>query len=146
MMALAGADVIYGMGMIEAGLVFDYAQLVMDNEFAAMIRKTVEGVRVSRETLAVDVIAELAPMKDFLSHDHTYRHMREQSQPRLMDRRLREEWEADGSRDIYERAWEEANRLLETHHPDPLPENVVSEMRDIVEETDRAAGVSAGVV
>jgi trimethylamine--corrinoid protein Co-methyltransferase len=139
---MAGANVIYGMGMIEAGLVLDYAGLVMDNEFASMIRKTVEGVHVSRETLALDVIAELAPLKDFLSHEHTYRHMRSQSSPRLLDRRLREQWEEDGSRDLYERAWDEAHRLLETHRPEPLPPGVIADLRSIVDDADRAAGVA----
>ncbi len=36
-MALAGASIIYGAGMIESGVTFDCAQLVMDNEFAKMI-------------------------------------------------------------------------------------------------------------
>jgi trimethylamine--corrinoid protein Co-methyltransferase len=140
-MAMAGANVIYGMGMIEAGLVFDYAQLVLDNEFASMIRKVVEGVHVSKEALALDVIAELAPAKDFLSHEHTYRHMRSQSRPRLLDRRLREQWEEDGSRDVYESAWKEAHRLLETHWPEPLPHGVVAELRAIVDDADHTAGV-----
>ena len=36
--ALAGANLIYGLGMIESGMTFDYGQLVMDNEFAEMIK------------------------------------------------------------------------------------------------------------
>lgn len=138
MAALAGTNVIYGLGMIDAGTTFDYGQLVLDDEFARMIKQAVAGVTVSRDTLAVDVIAELAPFKDFLSHAHTLAHVRAQSQPRLMDRRVREEWEADGSRDAYERAWAVARELLATHHPDPLPENVCTEMRGIVDELDEA--------
>ena len=34
MAALAGANLIYGPGMLESGITFDFAQLVMDNEFA----------------------------------------------------------------------------------------------------------------
>jgi trimethylamine---corrinoid protein Co-methyltransferase len=138
MAALAGANVVYGMGAIEAGLAFDYAQLVLDNEFAEMIRKTAQGVLVSEETMALDVIAELAPLKDFLSHDHTLRHMRAQSRPRLIDRRLREQWEEDGARDVYERAWDEAHRLLDTYRPEPLPTSVGSTLSEIVDEFERA--------
>ena len=35
MAALAGANQIYGAGMIESGVTFDFGQLVMDDEFAA---------------------------------------------------------------------------------------------------------------
>ena len=31
--ALAGANLIYGPGMLESGIAFDYAQLVLDSEF-----------------------------------------------------------------------------------------------------------------
>jgi len=35
--ALAGANLIYGLGMLESGVTIDYAQLVMDAEFARMV-------------------------------------------------------------------------------------------------------------
>ena len=36
--ALAGANMIYGLGMVESGITFDYGQLVLDCEFARMIK------------------------------------------------------------------------------------------------------------
>jgi trimethylamine--corrinoid protein Co-methyltransferase len=136
MAALAGANLIYGLGMIESGQTLDYGQLVMDNEFAKMIKHVVGGIPVNDLTLAVDVIHEIGPFGDFLSHEDTYRHMRGQSMSRLIDRRVREDWSADGGTDIYERACEEARHVLATHRPQPLPESVVAEMRGIVAELD----------
>ena len=52
MPALAGANLIYGLGMIESGMTFDFGQLVMDNEFAGMIKQCVRGIRVDDEALA----------------------------------------------------------------------------------------------
>jgi len=52
--ALAGTNLIYGLGMIESGVTFDYAQLVIDNEMARMVKQVVRGVRVDDEALAVD--------------------------------------------------------------------------------------------
>jgi len=37
--ALAGANMIYGGGMLEMGLTMSFGQLVMDNEIIAMTRK-----------------------------------------------------------------------------------------------------------
>ena len=138
---MAGANLIYGLGMIEMGMTIDYGQLVMDNEFARMIKHVVGGIAVNDEALAVDVIHEIGVGKNFLSHDNTFKHMRSQSQPKLIDRRTREDWVAGGSTDIYQRALQEARYILENHKPEPLPENVLATIRSIVAESEAELGV-----
>ena len=86
-----------------------------------MIKYVVRGIPVNDETLSVGVIKEIGPFKDFLSHKNTFQNMRIQSQPKLIDRRVRADWEAAGSPSLYDRAMAEARRLLETHHPHPYP-------------------------
>ena len=138
---MAGANLIYGLGMIEMGMTIDFGQLVMDNEFARMIKHTVQGVPVNDETLAADVIREIGVGKDFLSHESTYKYMRSQSQPKLIDRNMREDWIAAGSTDIYQRSLEEVKFILESHQPDPLPEGAAETIRSIVEEAEAELGV-----
>jgi trimethylamine--corrinoid protein Co-methyltransferase len=140
---LAGANLIYGLGMIEMGMTIDYGQMVMDNEFARMIKCLVQGIPVNDETLAVDVIKEIGIGKDFLSHGSTYKHMRLQSHPKLIDRRMREDWESTGRKDIYQRALEEARYILENHKPDPLPGSVLASLRSIVEDAEAELGIDA---
>jgi trimethylamine--corrinoid protein Co-methyltransferase len=140
---LAGANLIYGLGMIEMGMTIDYGQMVMDNEFARMIKYLVQGIPVNDETLAVDVIKEIGIGKDFLSHGSTYKHMRSQSHPKLIDRRMREDWESTGRKDIYQRALEEARYILENHKPDPLPDSVLASLRSIVEDAEAELGIDA---
>jgi len=137
--ALAGANLIYGAGMIESGVAFDFGQLVMDNEFARMIKHAVGGVPVDDELLGVDDIAQVGPFGDFLSLDSTLQFMRGQSQPKLIDRRVREDWAAAGGKDLHERSQEEARRILATHVPEPLPGDVVRKIRKIVDAADAAA-------
>ena len=48
MALLAGASVIYGPGMLEAGITFDLAQLVVDNELIAMTKYCRAGHRGER--------------------------------------------------------------------------------------------------
>ena len=140
--ALAGANLIYGLGMIEMGMTIDYGQLVMDNEFARMIKHVVGGIPVNDQSLAVDVIHEIGVGNNFLSNENTFKNMRSQSQPKLIDRRTREDWEAGGRTDIYQRALEEARYILENHKPEPLPESVLATIRSIVEESEAELGVS----
>jgi len=125
---LAGANLIYGAGMFESGLTFDYGQLLMDNEFAGLIKRFVQGMPVNEETLALDLIHEIGPKGDYLSCDHTMAHMHETATPRLFDRRVRAEWEADGGTSVYQRATEEAERVLREHQVPSLPDEATAEM------------------
>ena len=139
--ALAGANVIYGLGMLEMGITFDLTQLVIDNEIAEMIKFTLNGIPVNDETLAVNVIREMGIGKDYLSHKSTYQHMASQSRARLMDRRMREDWEADGSKDIYQRAHVKMVNILETYEPPQLSNSVLQDIREIVVEAEKEQGV-----
>ena len=139
--ALAGVNVVYGLGMLESGVTIDFGQLVMDNEFAGMIKHVLHGIPVDDENLAVDVIHDVGPLKDFLVQKHTLKHMNTQSQPNLIDRRRRSKWQELGGTDMYERASAKAREILETHEPDPLPQDVLETIRSIVEGAEEELGV-----
>ena len=129
--------------MIESGVTIDYGQLVLDDEIARMVKQVVAGIAVRDDTLLVDDIARVGAFGDFLSLESTYAHMREQSQPRLLDRRVREDWQADGSSDVHDRALARARELLEGHAPAPLDRDAATQVRAIVEQADRElAGVN----
>ncbi len=136
MAALAGANLIYGAGMTESGVTFDYAQYVLDNDLARMVKHAVLGVPVNDETLGLDDIHAVGSFGDFLSLDSTLRHMREQSQPRFLDRRVREDWEAAGARGAYDAAKETAKQILEEHHPAPLDDDVTGQIDAVVTEAE----------
>jgi len=142
---LAGANLIYGAGMIESGVTFDLAQFVIDNEIARMIKYVAGGIRVDDESLAVDDIHSVGPFGDFLSLDSTYRHMRDLTQPQILDRRTRDDWQERGSNDLYAEALGKARAIIADHRPEPLPDDVAAKLRAIVAQTDRAVGVTAGI-
>ena len=135
--ALAGANVVYGLGMLEMGITFDLAQLVLDHEIAGMILHSLQGVPVNDETLSVDVIKEMGIGKDYLAHESTYQYMKSQSQAYLIDRRMREDWEAGGSTDMYKRAHEKMIDILETYKPPELPDDVRETIRTIVADSEK---------
>ena len=139
---MAGANQIYGAGMIESGVTFDLGQLVMDNEIARMIKFTVAGIAVTDETMAIDDIARVGAFGDFLSLDATLKHMRELSQPTVLDRRVREDWESRGATDLATRARARALELVESHQPMPLDPDVAEQIRRIIEAADREKGVA----
>ena len=130
--------------MMEMGITFDLAQLVWDHEIAEMILHSLKGVPVNDTTLAVDVIKEMGIGKDYLSHPTTYEHMRSQSQAKLMDRRMREDWEAAGSTDAYKRSHDKMIDILETYEPPKLSDEVLLNVRSIVKEAENELGVDGG--
>jgi trimethylamine---corrinoid protein Co-methyltransferase len=135
---------IYGLGMLESGITFDYGQLVLDCEFARMIKFTLQGIPVNDDALAVDAIKEVGPGKDFLMHPTTIKGMRNQSRPEMIDRRMREAWQTAGATSAYERALEKARWILANHRPEPLPDPVLKTIRDIVEKAEAQLSTQTG--
>lgn len=118
-------------------MTFDYAKLVMDNEFAGMIKKVISGIEVNEETLAVDVIKQVGAGGEFVSHEHTCKHFRqEQSKTKVIDRRMREDWFALGGKDLTERANEVAQEIYSNYTVEQLPSDVKRKLRDIVNEAE----------
>ncbi|MCP4687650.1 MAG: Trimethylamine methyltransferase MttB [Desulfobacterales bacterium] len=136
--ALAGCNIIFSCGGLESGNTFDYAKLIMDAEIAGNIQMALGGVRVTRETMALDIIKEVGPGGEYMSHDHTFNHMRNMSRADLFDRMDRDAWlERTAGKNLVERAYEKARWILENHRPPPLPKGVAEAMRSIVEEYER---------
>jgi trimethylamine--corrinoid protein Co-methyltransferase len=142
--ALAGANLIYGMGMLELGVTFSFGQLVIDNEIAAMVKRVVQGVRVSDDTLAVELIKKVGSGKDFLAQKHTREYMGpEQSKVKMLDRRMRGAWQKRGGKDLAEAAADKARDILDNHKVPELPAEVLSKLRSIVEEAEAEEAAAA---
>jgi trimethylamine--corrinoid protein Co-methyltransferase len=136
--ALAGANMIYGVGMLDSAMTWDYASAYLQNEFIDMVLKVVNGIQVSEESLAMDVIRDVGPAGEFITHEHTYQNFKNLSHPELMNRDNRENWEAAGSPDIVDLAYEKSLEVLNTYAPKPRPENVQKELDSIYAEYEQA--------
>jgi trimethylamine--corrinoid protein Co-methyltransferase len=135
--ALAGANLIYGMGMLEMGQVLSFSQMVMDNEFAAMIKRSIRGIEVNDELMAVDLIKQVGIGGNFLGEKHTMEHIvGEQVQADLIDRRMRGGWEKRGAKDLHESSVERARKILETHQPKQLEGGLAEELIKIAKSAE----------
>lgn len=138
--ALTGSNVIYGMGMLEMGMTMSYEQLLIDQEIVRMIRRILQGIAVNKDTIALDVIKKVGPAGNYLAEKHTRQYMRQElSTTQLINRKMRDHWERSGAKDIAAVAREEAVKILETYRPTPLPDDVRSKIRTIVEEGEAEA-------
>ena len=138
--ALTGSNVIYGMGMLEMGMTMSYEQLLIDQEIVRMIRRIIQGIAVNKDTIALDVIKKVGPAGNYLGERHTLKYMRQElSTTTLINRKMRDNWEKNGSKDISEVAREKAIEILENYKPTPLPEDVRKKIHDIVLEGEEEA-------
>jgi len=127
---------LYGMGMLEMGMTFSYTQLVLDNEIANMVNRSVRGVDINDSTLAVDVIRKVGGGvgKNFLREKHTREYMRSEQQTSVIfDRMSYGKWLSAGAEDATARAREKARDIFYNHKPEPLDEAILKEL-------DRIAG------
>lgn len=125
--ALAGSNFIHhAAGMLEDMSTVAYEQFVIDNETLGMTMRALEGIEVSDEALALDVIDRVGPGGNYLLEDHTVEHLRGEYYfpSAVIDRHSRVEWEAQGSHDARARARVIARQILTTHRPEPLPAEV----------------------
>ncbi len=131
MASIVMSDMLLGVGFLHGSRIWSFAEMMMDCEIFSIIHKTMQGIEVNEETLALDTIAAVGPCGNFLTQKHTRQHMRDLFLPQFMDRRPYNEWEArkDDARD-WARA--KAQRVLAEHQPGPLDPKVSQEMDRII--------------
>jgi trimethylamine--corrinoid protein Co-methyltransferase len=140
--ALAGANIIYGLGMLEMGVTFSLEQLLMDADMAEMIMYAIGGIPVCDRTLSLDVIHQNGYKKDFLTHRNTFDNRFIQSSPKLIDRRTRSRWlEDEGGLDMVQRAQKRFKQLYDNHQPPPLPDAARQAVRALVVEAEASFGL-----
>jgi trimethylamine--corrinoid protein Co-methyltransferase len=128
-----GANIIHDVGFMDAGMQSSLPLIAMANDTIGWIRAATAGVPVDEETLALDVIDELGPTGDFLSHEHTLRHYKEPFYSSLADKGTYSQWERRGATTMEERAAQQVEEILANHEPESLPPDVQRDIKKIVE-------------
>ena len=79
LVGLAGADFVHlAAGMIDSGNAISLEQYIIDDEILGMIYRILNGIDITKETLAVDCIDAVGPGGNFVMEDHTLNHMMDQ--------------------------------------------------------------------
>jgi len=124
--ALAGGNYIHdAAGVLEFCTTISYEQAVIDNEIIGMVLRILEGIKVTKDTLAEDIIDKVGPGGHFMTEGHTIKHMRSEFfYPKVSDRLKREQWVKEGNKDSRIRAKEIAIDILKSHKPLPISSEV----------------------
>ena len=130
---LSGANIIHDLGFMDSGLQYSLPLLAMCNEHIGFLRAATTGVPLTDEDLALDVIEELGPTGDYLSHEHTLKNFRRAYTSKLIDKRIYAQWQARGATSMEQRAATWVDKILDTHEPPLLPDDVQRDVKKIVE-------------
>jgi len=138
MPVLCGAVGIGTVGHLENAVTFSPVQLVIDDAIVAYVRRSIQGIDVTDETLAVDVIRKVGIAGEFLTHASTADWCRGSSLLHPLFERA--PWAAVHNADLVgmeARARAEAARLMAQPTEPPLTRDQEAAIDEIVEESAR---------
>ena len=136
--AFAGANTLYGAGMLELGMTFSLEQLVLDNDMISMTKKAMQGIPVNEETLAVESIDQVGIGKNFLAHKTTRKNIDLPSSPMIIDRLMFGDWEMAGAKEIATVAHEKVVDIMKNHEVTAIDADLLKDMQAVVEKADKA--------
>lgn len=128
---LEGADIIYGVGAVDAGSSISYTQMILDDELIAGLRRMMQGIPLHDVEEEMALIKANTPRGNFLGARHTRRTFRQHWLPRILSRDSYETWRAKGQT-IEQVCCLKAEEILAGHRPPPLPPGVEGELERIV--------------
>jgi trimethylamine--corrinoid protein Co-methyltransferase len=129
---LAGLNLIHDVGYMDMGMICSAEMLVLGDEVVGMAKRFIEGIKVTKETLARDVIQKVGPGGHFLQEDHTYRNFRNELWiPGLLTRQSYDDWRENGSKDMGQRVKEKVKEILETHKVASLPDKTLGSIEKL---------------
>jgi trimethylamine--corrinoid protein Co-methyltransferase len=135
MIPLAGSEVCGYLGMLDGTMILRPEQLLLDHEICLHALELLGEFNFDESDLAIDLIAEVGPASHFLKQQHTRQHIRDFRLSRYTGQRDNE----GVLRDPGDVALEEVKKLADTHHPEPLSDEVLAELDRILEAAEREA-------
>lgn len=139
--AMDGCNLVHNIGYLGQGLIGSPAAIVMCDEIISYVKRITRGFDVDREHLAIEVIREIGPGGNFLTHDHTADHLRQEFwQPKQINRQNPETWAQQGGKTYSRAVTEKALQILATHTPLPLSDDLVAGLDEVSRKAEKALG------
>lgn len=130
---LSGANLVYGGGMVDCGMVMSLGQLVADADVIRMYRKMQEGIKIDEDSLAIDVIRKVGNGRPHLGTKHTIKHYKSMSNPEMFWRGFGDE---NDMQDIAAMYQERAREILEGYDKLAVSDEVAEKIHQMVIEAE----------
>jgi trimethylamine--corrinoid protein Co-methyltransferase len=136
---LSGANYIWhSAGWNEAGMHCSTAKFIVDAEQCAMAYRMAEGIKWDDFDTALSAVRDVGPGGHYLGHPHTLEKFQQAFfMPDMFDNNSIEQWMAEGSVEITQRALNRAKELLGAYEEPKLDEGVDEALRDYIARRER---------
>jgi trimethylamine--corrinoid protein Co-methyltransferase len=135
---LAGANLIHDVGLLGNATVVMPSMIVAADEFIRMLHQLFGDVDVDNEALALDVIEEIGPGGEFVTHRHTFEHFRDVWYPELLFRGGAEVWRTSEQETFEQRVNVKTCKLIKQQETARLPADVSEAIQAIVAQAKEA--------
>lgn len=139
--SLSGLTLTQTLGTLASGSYGSLEMLLICDEMVHMLERILAGMRVSDETLALDLIKNVGTRGNYLAEDHTAAFFRQELFfPILFRRQSIDQWMESGATSIVQRAHERVEAILAKGEAIILPpgadESMERVMRQAIRETE----------
>jgi trimethylamine---corrinoid protein Co-methyltransferase len=130
---LSWPDIIVGAGMLDGSMVSSLEKILIDTESFRLAKHAHRGVNTSENNWLTDVISKVGPGGNYLCEPSTASAVRSEDWyiSDFGSHETYDSWVANGKKDILEEAREKVNKILKSHKPMPLGDDVEKELAKI---------------
>ena len=135
-------DILVGPGLFGGDMMLSFDQFLVDLEIYRMVKQIHKGMDCGEDKWLDHVIETVGPGGNFLMEDSTLKAVRSDEWyiPQLGVHDSYENWLESGSPMLEQQAREEVSRILSSHRPDRLDENVEHELSRIHARAQKVTG------
>jgi len=131
---------VHSAGVMDSYLSMSYEMFMVNLEIIGMVKHLFDGVTISDETLALELIQKVGPGGNFLAEEHTFKHCR--SEVFNPDISLRGALSGDPGAEIKQRINRKRKQMLEEYEKPGMPNDIRNELAKRLE----SWGVSDGLI
>jgi trimethylamine---corrinoid protein Co-methyltransferase len=126
--------VLHSAGILESYITTSYEKFIIDDEICGMCKRIKKGEEIRPEKLAEDIIKQVGPGGEYLTHKHTFQNFRKEFYAPIMEERNNFiQWTKKGSVSIEKIANQKWKDILADYEEPFLPEEIDRELRAYME-------------
>ena len=130
---LNGCNIIHDCGYLESGRTSSFESVLFADEIIGMLKHFLKPLEFGDDTVPMDVMDRVGPGGNFLKDKHTRLNYKNFWAPRFLNRKPFERWSEEGAKDLRAVLNLKARNIFEAHPPQPLPEDRVRLIHELVE-------------
>ena len=129
--AAVGSGLVHDCGSwLDHGSLVSPEYLVLVHDIVDTVARYMEGIPVTEETLALEVIHHVGPGGHYLQDPHSLKHFKQIKYSEIFDRTIFEQWENAGGK-TFEKRLQEVTLKKMAERPEPLPADIIRNLDEM---------------